>query len=694
MKNFSFLLCVFLFQTTLFSQIYSPIKTIKKPTTEEYFDTIIVDNYRWLEDVYSDETINWVKQQNKLSSKYLRKTSHKTNSFSSIEGVRNTKYDYAIKKGSYYFNLYYPSLYERASLYYRNSLKKEAEKLLDPQELSVNEVINIKGYEISKNENYLAVLYGRAGSDWSEIKVLDLPSGKIHKDHLKGIKFSNIAWLNDGFFYATYDQINKFGITVNNKVYYHKLGDKQENDKLVFARKNDPLADFEFKTTSDERYFILKEINERKGLINIFFIDYKSTQQSLRPLFFKLKYDIDILENIGDELLAVSNKEETNGMIFRFHPDKPKEWKLIAPAYKEAVMLDVIPFANRIVSIYQSNQHPILTVYSYDGKLLYKLDFPAGTSIGGFNGEMNDEKLLFYMQSYTVPKVVYEFNINTFERKLVKKTGVSFNYKDIVYKNVEYLTKDSIKVPMILVFKKDIELNGNNPVILKAYGGFGVISSPSYDPGVVHFIKKGGIFAFANIRGGGDKGIEWAKAGRGKNKQNSFNDFIAAAEYLIKNKYTNKDKLAITGASNGGLVVATAAIQRPDLFKAVVPIVAPLDMLHFEKYTVGRFHIDEYGTVNDSLSFYRLLSYSPYHNIQEGVNYPAMLVITSENDDRVPPFHSYKFVAKLQNRKKQQNPVLLQVEKKAGHYGASTYVTDLRERANIYSFILYHLKNK
>ncbi len=693
MKKYLFIIYLFIFQL-FFGQDYYPIKTSKKPVKDKYFDTIIVDEYRWLENIGSLETIKWIKAQNKMAQRYLKKTSNKTNSFLSIDKLKNTKYSYAIKKGSYYFNLFYPSLYERPALYYTTDLKKDYEQILEPADISATGVINIKSFEISKNEKYLAVLFGRGGSDWSEIIVIDLPSGKIHSDHIKGVKFSNIAWLGNGFFYATYDQIDKFGVTLNNKVYYHKLGTPQSADKLIFARRNDPFADFEFLTTSDERFFILKEINENKGFINLFYIDYISQNPVLKPLLYKIKDDIDILDNQNDQFVAVSYKDETNGMIFKFSPQNPKKWHLIAPAYKQSVMLRVIPFNDRIVAVYQSNQQPILVVYDYEGKVLYKLELPHGTSIGGFSGSKNDEELLFYIQSYTIPKVVYKFNIKTFKRKLLKKTGVSFDYKNIVYKNIEYYSKDSTKVPMILVYKKGMKLNGNNPVILKAYGGFGVVSSPYYDPGIVHFINKGGIFAFANIRGGGDKGVQWAIAGKGKNKQNSFDDFIAAAEFLIKHKYTSPDNLAITGASNGGLVVAVAATQRPDLFKVVVPVVAPLDMLRFEKFTVGRFHLDEYGTVNDSLSFKRLLHYSPYHNIKEGVNYPAMLVLTSENDDRVPPFHSYKFVAKLQNNPMQSNPVLLKVEKSAGHYGASNYVGNVRERADVYGFILYHLRKK
>ena len=290
--------------------------------------------------------------------------------------------------------------------------------------------------------------------------------------------------------------------------------------------------------------------------------------------------------------------------------------------------------------------------------------------------------------------MVYKFNIRTFKKELTKQTSVNFDFNAIEYKEVEYKSKDSVAISMILVYEKGLKLDGNNPVILEAYGGFGSVNEPSFDPGIVYFIKSGGIYAFANIRGGGDNGEKWAMDGRGNNKQNSFDDFIAAAEYLIANKYTDKDKLASTGSSNGGLVVAVAAVQRPDLFKAVVPVVAPLDMLRFEKFTVGHWHSDEYGTVKDSVSFSKLYGYSPYHNIQEGINYPAMLILTSDNDDRVPPFHSYKFAAELQSRTAQKNPILLKSEKNSGHSGASTFFSALREKADIYGFIMNELTEK
>jgi len=690
MKKFLVLFGLFGF-FGLGAQNYHPIYAPRKPVSERYFDTLIVDEYRWLEDISSPETQKWVRQENAMAARYLEAISDMTNAYLAIDRLRNIKYEDDIKKGPYYFNLYYSSLYETPALYFRKNMKAEYEKLLDPKEISDTDKIIIKGFEISKDAKYLAVIFGRNGSDWSEIKVLKLPSGRLLSDHVKGVKYSGVAWEGNGFYYGTYEQKNKFGATLNNKVFYHRLGTGQQEDKLVFRRKNNPLANFEFKTTSDERFFILKEIDEKRGYYNIFYKDNTEEHPVLKPLWYKLKFNVDILDNRGDELLAVSYKKDQYGLGFTFSVRQPTVWKSIIPVDNEAILLDIVPFADRILALYQSNQHPILRVYDYAGNRLYSLRFPPAVSVSGFQGNPNDRKVLFYMQSYTIPTVVYEFDLYTFERKLLRKTSVSFQYKDIEYKELEYPSKDGTMVPMILVYNKKIFLSGKNPLILKAYGGFGVISSPSYDPGIVYFLEKGGIFAFANIRGGGDKGREWAEAGRGKNKQKSFDDFIAAAEYLIQHHYTSPEKLAITGASNGGLVVAVAATQRPELFKAVVPVVAPLDMLRFEKFTVGHFHIDEYGTVKDSASFRRLLQYSPYHNIRKNINYPATLVVTSENDDRVPPFHSYKFVAKLQNRVQQTNPVLLRVYKNAGHYGPDTYLGNIREKADIFGFIYYHL---
>lgn len=691
MKKILLLIASTLCFNLLWSQTSKNIITRQDATVDTFYNNYIIkDPYRWLEDVNSEETKDWVANQNKQSSRFLSKCSAKTKSYQSIDKYNTTKFKNPQKMGKYYFRYAYYNHVGSPALYYQEKLKEDPRILVDPNFISSKDEIMLKGYYLSKDSKYLAYQFSRNGSDWAELKIITLPNRINKKDHLTGLKFSQIAWLKDGFFYSVYQQDNKFGETKGQQVYYHKVGTEQSDDKLIFFRKN-PSIQFSYQTTSNERYFVLRETDEDAGKINIFYIDYQSENPHITPLITNLKDGIRILGSHDGKFIAQTSHNANNGSIVEIDPANPYKWNVIVPEFSESLLLKTMLFNDRIVTIYQSNQHPILAVYSYTGKMLYNLEFPVATSISGFEGNPNDEDLLFRFGSYTIPPVLYKFNLKTFKRKLTEQTAVTFDFNDIEYKEVEYKTNDTVAVSMTLVYEKGIKLDGTNPTILKAYGGFGIVAQPSFDPGIVYFIKHGGIFAFANIRGGGDKGSDWANAGRGDDKQNSFDDFIAAAKYLIQNKYTSPEKLAATGASNGGLVVAASAIERPDLFKAVVPIVAPLDMLRFEKFTVGHWYTDEYGTVTDSLSFTKLLAYSPYHNIQDSINYPAMMVLTSENDDRVPPFHSYKFVAKLQSREAQTNPILLKVEKDAGHYGAQSLSSNIRQMADIYGFIAFEL---
>jgi len=467
------------------------------------------------------------------------------------------------------------------------------------------------------------------------------------------------------------------------EVYFHKLGDTQEQDKLIFKRKN-PSTKFSYSTTSNERYYILEE--ETTNYFNYFFIDYHSDKPYLRPLLMKQRASISVIDSQGGELIATTGKTN-GGAVVAIDPYNPYQWRQIVPEISNGVLLNCIAKTDRIILTYQSNQHPILKVYNYAGKQLFNMNFPTGSSISGFNGEKEDENLIFYRQQYTMPSISYHFNVKTFDVKYGEAVNVVFNFKNYETKSIKYPVNDSLSIPMNMVYKKGLKLDGNNPCLLRAYGGFGSISTPHFNPGIIHFIEKGGVYAYANIRGGGDLGISWAQAGKRLNKQNTINDFNAAAEYLIKEGYSSPEKMACSGASHGGLVVAAAAIQRPDLYAAVVPVVAVTDMLRFEQFTVGVLHKDEFGTVADSLDFVNLRNYSPLHNIKEDVNYPAMLVMTSENDDRVPPLHSYKFVAELQNRKAQTNPILLRVEEDAGHSGGINYYSRMSFQSNLYDFI-------
>jgi len=676
-------------------QNYNPIISKKTMNIDTFFSNYIIeDNYRWLENTNSIEAKEWIDIQNSMAKKYLFKCTAKTHSFRAIENYSHTKNKIPHKKGDYFFTYGYYTDLGVAALFYRRDMNFPLELLVDPNYISSKDKIVLKNYFVSKDSKLLAYQFSRNGSDWGEVKVVSLNNGVHLDDYLTGLKFSNLAWEGNGFFYSTFEQTNKFGKTVGQKVFYHKIGTDQAEDKLIFRRRNNPLANFDFITTSDERYFILEEYNRQTHKTNIFYIDYATEQHNLKPLLTNSSSRVSIVDSHEGKFIGETFHQSNYGTIIEIDPDNPYKWKKIIPEFPEAILLDAIPFSDRIVAIFESKNHPVISVFDYSGNNLFDLAMPLASSISGFSGSGDDEDLYFSMKSYTIPSIVYKFNIKTFKKELMQKTTVNYDFTQIEYKEVNYMSDDSISISMILVYKKGLILDGANPTLLSTYGGFGVVNTPSFDPGIVFFVKKGGVYAFANVRGGGDKGKKWALAGRGTHKQSSFDDFIAAAEYLIEEKYTSPDKLAITGASNGGLVVAVAAIQRPDLFKAVVPVVAPFDMIRFEKFTVGSLHADEYGSVSDSIGFENIYGFSPLTNIKEDVNYPSMLVITSENDDRVPPFHSYKFVARMQSRSAQKNPILLKIEKQAGHYGASTWTDFLREESDLFGFVLYQLTKK
>ncbi len=696
MKKTLFSFAIILAGLSLFAQKENLIPTPKEPVYDTFFNKYIIpDPYRWLENVNSRRTQKWVQLENKRSKAILAKASYRTNFYRDLEKYSLNHYRTPVKLGKYYFSYAWYDNTTVPALFYRRTIQGRPMLLVDPTTLTTknSDIVMLQGYSVSKDSKYLAYLYNINGSDWRQIGVVNLETGKEIQDHLEGIKFSGLVWRGHGFYYSVFFQKGKFGSISDEKVYYHRLGTQQKDDKLIFKGKNQEIL-LNYLMTSTERFFVIEEKNQATGKENIYYIDYKDKNPHIVPLIIHIPNVFSILDYHNGKFIAQSEFHANNGCIVAIDPVHPYKLQTLVPEYTQALLLRVEPFADRLLAVYQSNQHPILTVYNYSGKLLYTMKFPVSSTLSGFYGGFYDTDIIIYFTSYTVPPVVYRFNLQTFKMELTDRTEVHFNFKNIVYKEVEYPSKDSIMVPMILIYEKGLKLNGNNPAILKAYGGFGIVSSGHFDPGIVNFIHHGGIFAFANIRGGGDKGAAWAAAGRGLHKQKSFDDFIAAAEYLIKKGYTSPEKLGTTGASNGGLVVAASAIQRPDLFKVVVPDAAPLDMLRFEKFTAGHWWAGEYGSVADTVGFKNLLHYSPYQNINDSVNYPVMLVITAENDDRVPPFHSYKFVARLQNRPAQKNLILLKSRPHAGHYSGSTWNLTKRETADIYGFILYETTKK
>lgn len=671
-------------------------ETIKKNIADTFFHHVVKDEYRWLEEMNNPECKNWVEKQNELTTRVLNSAASKYSSYQSMERYAKVIYDNPQRFGDYYFTYAFFDKISLPALFVQSSLKDDPTVLVDPNFISLKDNISIRNYATSKDSKYLAYQFSRNGSDWGEIKVVNIKTGVHKSDHLVNVKFSSIYWKDRGFYYSTFPG-HGMEKTQGQEVYYHQLDTEQKEDKLIFKRSGNPDALFDIKTTSDERFLIIKEVDEAKKIINFFYMDFHSQTPVLLPLLTKLSFkdDLTILDNLGDDLIAKSSKGVNNGMIVSINPSNPREWKAFIPEYSTALLLEVKLLEDKIITVYQSNRRQQIVFFDYQGKELSAIELPFGFSVSGFNGNRTDKKILFSYEGYTQPKVVYILDTETFEMKPLRTTMVNFDYTLYETTEIEFESFDGTKVPLSVVSKKGINIKGNNPMLLKAYGGFGIIEEPDYSPGIVHFLNEGGVFVFAGIRGGGDKGKQWMKQGRGKNINNSFGDFIAAAEYLIKEGYTSPDKLAITGGSNGGLVVGVAMTQRPDLFKVAVPVVAPMDMIRFENFTIGHWHTDEYGSVKDSLGFNLIFSYSPLHNIKDSVNYPATLIMTSAFDDRVPPLHSYKFAAKLQNRNSQTNPVLLRVEMGAGHNGAFSSVKRyMKQDAAMYDFILYYLNMK
>ena len=695
MKAIFVSLFLILFTIGIKAQSYQAIISKKEPVVDTFYSKYIIkDDYRWLENVHSDEVKEWIKKENKQSKKYLSRLKGRSAIYDEISKYSKVKALTVTRQPSdYKFRFVYYNETSSAVLQMKGPGYESYKTLVDPNELSQTDVITISNYWVSEDNQYLAYQFSRNGSDKHEVKVVTLPQGKALPDYLHDVMFSNIVWYHDGFFYSTFENKSNFGVTTHQKVYYHKLETGQFMDTLVFERPHYPENTFTYKLSTDGDYFLLKEKFTSKDKYNIFYFNVKKDHFRVKPLLVNLKTDFNIVSFKKDKFVGYTEPKAGTGMIVEVDPLHPMKWKALTPSFSEARLHDALFLPDYIAAIYQTVTQPILAILNYSGVVLSTLKMPLATTAYIDEYDSKNNELFFHYSSYIVPPIVNHINLATYKVEPYKKTEYNFDFKALTFEQIEYPSNDSTMIPMTLVYKKGIKKNGNNPTLLEAYGGFGLVSTPHFNPEVVYFVEHGGVYAFAYIRGGGEKGKKWADAGRGVNKQQSFDDFIAAAEYLIKQQLTRPEKLAIHGASNGGLVVAVAAIRRPKLFKVVVPEVAPTDMLRFEKFTIGSLHHDEYGTITDSLSFTRLLKYSPYQNIKEDVNYPAMLILTSDNDDRVPPLHSYKFAARLQSRPAQTNPVLLKVEKDAGHNGAVTYLGLKKSVIDYYSFIMNTLNN-
>ena len=673
--------------------------TEKRVVIDSYFGTDIQDPYRWLEDDLSEETMDWVNNQNKTTFNYLNSIPYKRNIKKRLEKIWNyEKRTSPFNEGDYTY-YYKNNGLQNQYVVYRKKDSEDEEVFLDPNSFSEDGTISLTGLDFSKNENLVSYSISEGGSDWRKVVVMDAETKEIIGDTLTNIKFSGISWKNnEGFFYSSYDKPEGSELsemTDNHKLYYHKLNTDQNQDKLIFGGKStDKYRYVSSSVSEDNKYLFITASNLTDGN-KLFVLNLTKDSNKIEVVSDDETTDDYVIETDGNTFYILTNSNAPNKKLVRtkYNRLNQKYW------------IDVIPETENVLNIsvgggyffteYYLDAISDVSQYDYNGKLIRKLDLPGLGSFSGLWGKKEQKELYFSFSNYYIPTSIYSYNPEKGDSSLFWKSDIRFNSSEYISKQIFYESKDGTKVPMIITHKKNIKLNGKNPTILYGYGGFNISRTPGFSVTNAIWMDLGGVYAVPNIRGGGEYGKEWHNAGTKLNKQNVFDDFIAAAEYLISSNYTSSDHLAIRGGSNGGLLVGAVMTQRPDLMKVALPAVGVLDMLRYHKFTAGAGWAFDYGTSEESEEMFEyLLGYSPIHNVEENVEYPATLVTTGDHDDRVVPAHSFKFAAHLQDKQIGKNPVLIRIEKDAGHGGGTPLSKTIDQYSDIFSFTLFNMGYK
>jgi len=672
--------------------------TKKVDVVDDYFGTKVPDPYRWLEDDNSEETKKWVEEENKVTFAYLEKIPFREKIRQRLTEIYNyPRYSSPFREGEYYFFYKNDGLQNQSVIYIQKGLEGQPEVFIDPNILSPDGTVRIGLVGFSKDNRYVAISRSEAGSDWSEMRVMEIESKKELSDRIQWVKFSGTAWQGDGFYYSAYDKPEKGKeLTARNefqKVFYHKLGNSQEKDQLIYEDKEHPFREAGVDITEDGKYMFLITSEGTYGN-ELYYKDLSAKNREFEPLIKGFEFNNYVIDNVGDKFLVYTNTDAPNYKVILMDPRNPSKdnWQTIIPE-KPEVLEGTSAVGGQLFCSYLEDAYSRVYQHDLAGNLIREIEFPALGTAGGFGGKREDKILFYTFTSFTYPPTIYKYDIPSGRSEVFRKTEVKFNPDDYEAKQVFYFSKDKTRIPMFIVHKKGLKLNGKNPTYLYGYGGFNISEQPSFNPSNIILLENGGVYALANLRGGGEYGEKWHRAGMLLNKQNVFDDFIAAAEYLINEKYTSKDKLAIAGGSNGGLLVGACMTQRPDLFKVAVPAVGVMDMLRYHKFTVGQGWAVEYGSSDDEKNFKNLYSYSPLHNIKEGVAYPATLVTTADHDDRVVPAHSFKFAATLQEKHRGKNPVLIRIETRSGH-GSSNISKAIAELTDKWSYMFSNMKVK
>jgi prolyl oligopeptidase len=687
-------------------QAVAVAQKIQYPSTKkvEHWDTYhgvkVADPYRWLEEEKSPETAKWVEEQNKVTFAYLEKIPFRAAVRARLEKLFNyPKYSAPFRRGDYYFFSKNDGLQNQSVLYVQKGLDGTPEVLIDPNKFSADGTMQLAGLALSKDAKYASFCKSKGGSDWRDCYVLEVATRKQLADELNWVKVSGMSWAGEGFYYSRYDAPKDGNLMTaaneGHKVYFHKVGTPQSADVLVYDDKANPQRFHNVSTTEDERFALLNISDRGKGKKGnaVFFRDLSKNEQAWTPIVGEVGDDIfRIVDNVGDKFLVQTNKNAPNWKVVLYDPKNPAEanWKPVLPEKPEPIQ-GVGTGGGKLFVTYLKDVTTRAYVYSLDGKQENEVVLPGLGVAGGFGGNKDDKIVFYTFSSFNFPPSIYRYDIASKKTTPFRAPTIpDFSADAFETKQIFYTSKDGTKVPMFIVHKKGLKLDGNNPTLLYGYGGFNNVSSPSFSALRLALLEQGVVYVSANMRGGGEYGEKWHEAGVKLKKQNVFDDFIAAAEWLIANKYTNPNKLAIHGVSNGGLLVGAVANQRPELFKAVIQQAGVMDMLRFHKFTIGWNWIADYGSADNPEEFKALYAYSPIHNVPDKVKYPATLTTTADHDDRVVPGHSFKYAAVLQEKQAGDNPVLIRIDTKSGH-GASSTTKAIEQAADIYSFLFYNL---
>ncbi len=699
-KGFVFLLAMALLSSIVPAQTgFQYPKPRKVDHTDDYHGTKVADPYRWMEDDNSAEIKEWIEAENKLTDSYLNDIPQRAKFKSRLTELWNyEKYSAPFKEGGKYFYFKNDGLQNQSVLYTADSLTDKGRVLLDPNTLAADGTVALTGLDISRDGKTLAYGTAASGSDWQEWRFRDIATGKDLPDVLRNIKFSSASWSadNKGVFYSRYpaaDEKSKLSAeNYDQKLYYHVIGTPQSEDVLIYERPDDKTLGIGASVSEDGKWLALNVWKGTSPKNQFYYKDLTKKDAAVAPLVDKFVAEYTFLGNVGPVFYFKTDLNAPLGKVVSVDvSEADRKWRDVVPEAAETI--DSVSIVNNQFAVnYLKDAYSQVRIFGLDGKLVRNVELPGIGTAGGFGGKQSDTEAFYSYSSFNAAPTIYRYDMKTGKSEVFRQSKVAFDPAKFEVKQVFYSSKDGTKVPMFIVAKKGITLDGTNPTLLYGYGGFNVPVSPSFSVSRLVWMEMGGVYAVANIRGGSEYGEAWHQAGTRLKKQNVFDDFIGAAEWLVANKYTQPSKLAIQGGSNGGLLVGAVLNQRPELFGAALPAVGVMDMLRFHKFTIGWAWTSDYGSPDNAEEFKALHAYSPYHNIKPGTKYPATLVTTADHDDRVFPAHSFKYAAALQEAQAGDAPILIRIETKAGHGAGKPTAKVIEEQADIYGFLFKNLK--